>query len=599
MTEFFQDAHRFTLFSQAAIKTTPLQIYNSCLLFAPELSLVRQHFRSDWPSWVTEDGNRSVNWDSCMQILATPFTIPETVVTAISSDVKSVASASKDGIIEIWNGSNNETCQLSGRWQSMKALKFSPNAKMLAACDENAACGIWDVDSGRLIRDAVLAPLEPLAITFSRDNLTTALVCWSAESIVARPSVEFILWDVTTDEKAQCRLSDSTKPSGELAISEGLETVALPNDCEVTIVTFPRDGRTGTARILIGHEAQVGGAVFSPDGLTLVTACLRSIRAWDVNTGDCKTVIDTGFDGLEEPPPAPIFSPDGHRVAAWLYKTEEHQNFIGIWNVGSGQQLKEYGFDLFAKRMSSIFAPDGGSFLTLSSSNGPSTRALELTTWDALGVSDSSKKQYSRRFVPLETIAYSEPVELVALGYNDGSIELWSVAPDNIAVDIVRTLQEPDEYGDLGLASVARLEFSDDGKRLASASAYEDEVKIWDTVDGTRIPLTEWNTDDVPGIRILPNAKGPESIVTEREEQTGPSTFSIQPPWLYWNSEPILLLPSQCRLENNCRDNWGAIGHDDTAVLPFANATFSVLRFEPAKMQWFLGKIVDLLELQS
>jgi hypothetical protein len=59
LSDCLSDAHRFTLFIFPPIRTTPLQIYSSLLIFAPTGSIVRQTFEKGCATLVivwTEDG---------------------------------------------------------------------------------------------------------------------------------------------------------------------------------------------------------------------------------------------------------------------------------------------------------------------------------------------------------------------------------------------------------------------------------------------------------------------------------------------------------------------------------------------------------------
>ncbi len=88
-------------------------------------------------------------------------------------------------------------------------------------------------------------------------------------------------------------------------------------------------------------EIDVGGAIanlrmlaWSPDGTQIATnGPNRSIRIWDVASGELVTVIETPFDRLGELT-AVAWSPDGLQIAAGSDKSE-----IGWWEVESGLML--------------------------------------------------------------------------------------------------------------------------------------------------------------------------------------------------------------------------------------------------------------------
>ncbi|PHH60507.1 hypothetical protein CDD81_1597 [Ophiocordyceps australis] len=124
------DATRFILKSMPIIESTPLQIYSSALLFAPETSIVRKLFlRKDYPVKVTLGLDQS--WDQTLQIFEGPSPVRK---VAVSSSGNRMASAYFDGTVKVWDAATGRV-ELEYRVSSefVTDLAFSPDESKLAS----------------------------------------------------------------------------------------------------------------------------------------------------------------------------------------------------------------------------------------------------------------------------------------------------------------------------------------------------------------------------------------------------------------------------------------------------------------------------------
>lgn len=285
-------------------------------------------------------------------------------------------------------------------------------------------------------------------------------------------------------ENAKARLGKGGL-SGDIAYS--------PDGTLFAVVSFIGiwlyDAETGEEQaVFIADENDVAGIAFSPDGAKLAIALFKHnfVQLWDVETG----LIETTFLGYGGGTTCVAFSPDGAKlicgswggtVQLWDVSTRE---IIETLIIGDNGEAYTEG----TRAVTTVsFSPDG-TLLAVGSNDGT------VQLWDVGTREPTTTLQRDRSIM---SVVFNPDGNILAVGSEDGKVSLWDMRKGVLKSDFVAHQR------------VSSLAFSPDGKTLASGGSRfisdKDRVRLWDVASGELKSNLIGHTDDVDSIVFSPD----------------------------------------------------------------------------------------------
>ncbi|KIW32636.1 uncharacterized protein PV07_04166 [Cladophialophora immunda] len=236
---------------------------------------------------------------------------------ALSFDGAKLASAS-DGTIKIWDSTGGQCLQtLRGHHIGVvSALAFSHDGKLLVSASRDGIINIWNVDSGEHVRQ-LKDKLPALSIAFSPEG--TQMVLGTVDGTIK-------IWDTKRYECLQTFEGHNSSVSSVTFSPDGTRLASASLDGTVRIWDTKSAYGNQTVK---HHSVFLTSLAFSPDLVRLASASWDcAVRIWDSSSGDC---IQT-LQGHSRTVNTITFSPDGARLASG-----SRDDMVKIWDIYSGE----------------------------------------------------------------------------------------------------------------------------------------------------------------------------------------------------------------------------------------------------------------------
>ncbi len=355
----------------------------------------------------------------------------------VDSDLLAVGTNLPDHLLKIWNMATGRQRSLVGHESDVVSLEFTHDGRQLLSASKDHTAGLWDVESGELIRrfrghdwwvwDASFSPDEKRVVTASEDG--TARI-WDVQTGLQRMNQRGEPTPFTGHHGAVFAAAFS--PDGQIVATGGFDKHVLlwkPDELIAFDFTKMIDDQPvpkQSFQTLDKHTAPVHSVAFASDGQFLVTGSSdNSVIVWSARNQTlndhpmARGALWKILQGHSSLVRKAVFSPtDENRVASASY-----DGTVRIWNVRDYSQQQTISGTVLRGHADAIlsadFSPTGDYVITAS-------RDRTAMSWSPSTGHQVKQFRQGHRFLVSDGAFYPNGRRLITVA-GDGTARVWDI----------------------------------------------------------------------------------------------------------------------------------------------------------------------------
>jgi WD40 repeat protein/tRNA A-37 threonylcarbamoyl transferase component Bud32 len=400
--------------------------------------------------------------------------------------------------VGVWDARTGQrTSRLLGPTGTVHAVAYSPDGSRLAAGDDDGNFIVWDLASGKAIITCKGYGGPVKAAAFSLDAKRIAFAaCTDRTNLPDSDQVDVVkVLDVATAREILILKGHEDDVLGIAFSPDGGRIVTASFDGKVKVW----DAASGRELLTLDqHETSVAGVAFSPDGRQIASASDDgTVRVWDAASGRESLAFHAHQDGVCRV----VFSPDGKRIA-----TASPDGTVTVWDSATGKPGLTFPLNnglIWGVAFSAdgkLLASTGGGTVVV-----PNVQTGELGRFPEQGT-------LTGHVGTVNIVVYSPDGTRVATGGGDSRVIVWDRATGKSIVKYEGHAGPSDRQASQDLEPVQAMAFSPDGRRIASASFSTRRhpagtVVVWDVATAEDVVAFKGHEGEIRGIAFSPDGK--------------------------------------------------------------------------------------------